>query len=345
MANHLLQSLLFWLSRLRVLPGHRALAQTKNEVVFREPGQRFLGSPKPVQPRAALDLQFAWLAAAAYGNAPVGLKEKARIEEHARGIRQGGSVPNDRVAAVLASPVPQDALKAAGWEPWPGFPGPDLVQKFKATHLRVEIWICRRLPAVGVAFGGTVFNNEADWRANLRWFIPKWLAAGWPDEYSQTVELLGPRFLEEFKARVSSGDPAWRFLERSTIYSTGHSLGGGLAQQFAYALPKDDIVNPVSKVFAFDPSPVTGFFSVPKALRDSNRKTLKIDRIYERGEILAILRSLTSLLRQPSGVSPVIRGVRYSLFYPANPIAGHSMNELAAKLNIASGGQISKLEP
>ena len=341
MADRLFRAFLQWLSRVSLFPGHRAIAQTAQQVVFREPGQRFLGRPHPVQPRAALDLQFAWLAAAAYGNAPVGLKQKALDELRVRRISESAAAAQGVPIGAATSPAPQDGLKAAGWEPWPGFPGPELVEKFAATHLRVEVWICRRLAAVAVAFGGTVFDNEADWRANLRWFIPAWLAARWPDEYGETVAMLGPRLIEEFKARLDSGDADWTFLARATLYSTGHSLGGGLAQQFAYALPVDAAIPRVAQVFAFDPSPVTGFFSVDAATRDSNRRSLHIDRIYERGEILAIVRSFTSLLHKPSPSQPVIRGVRYSLFYPANPIAGHSMPALASKLYFASGGRIS----
>jgi hypothetical protein len=83
---------------------------------------------------------------------------------------------------------------------------------------------------------------------------------------------------------------------------------------------------------------VTGFFSVEKQLRDINRAGLKIDRIYERGEILAIARSLTSLFWKPSAKSPEIRGVRYNLFYTCNPVAGHSMKMLAGKLEAAAHG-------
>jgi len=60
-----------------------------------------------------------------------------------------------------------------------------------------------------------------------------------------------------------------------------------------------------------------------------------IDRIYERGEILAILRSLTSLIYKPSVVDPVIRGVRYRVFNAWNAIAAHSIVELAIKLDAA----------
>ena len=88
---------------------------------------------------------------------------------------------------------------------------------------------------------------------------------------------------------------------------------------------------------AFDPSPVTGFFSVDPDTRDMNRRTLAIDRIYERGEILAIVRSLTSLFVAPSASQPTIRGVRYALFYPADPITGHPMTEFACRMYGAAG--------
>jgi hypothetical protein len=123
-------------------------------------------------------------------------------------------------------------------------------------------------------------------------------------------------------------------LSKIVLYSTGHSLGGGLAQQFAYSVPLD-CVKHVSQVYAFDPSPVTGFFSVMRRLRTANKKGLLIDRIYERGEILALLRSLTSLFHKPSAKNAAIRGVRYFAFWAWNGIAAHSIVELAAKIDAA----------
>jgi len=197
------------------------------------------------------------------------------------------------------------------------------------------VWTKADPPSVAVAFGGTVINNKNDWAANLRWFMPKWLLAGHPDEYSELVQYFAPAFVEEFKTKLQVQDGEWAFLKNAAIYSTGHSLGGGLAQQFAYALPLDAPVR-VTQVFAFDPSPVTGFYSVPVEIRDGNKKTLFIDRVYERGEVLAILRSFTSLFVAPSASEPAIRGVRYALFYPAAPISGHSIKQLACKLNEAA---------
>jgi hypothetical protein len=106
-----------------------------------------------------------------------------------------------------------------------------------------------------------------------------------------------------------------------------------MAQQFAYALPiVPSVDKKISEVYAFDPSPVTGFLSVKRSFRDHNKNGLKIGRIYERGEVLAVLRSITSLIWKPTAVNAEVRGSRYSLFYSLNPIAGHSMEELAVKL-------------
>src|SRR5258708_33626872 len=132
------------------------------------------------------------------------------------------------------------------------------------------------------------------------------------------------------------GEMKWGDVRKGTIISGGQSLGGGLAQQFAYSLPTSSEVPRVAQVFAFDPSPVTGFYSVDKALRNKNRSKLRINRNYERGEILAIARSFMSFLVKPSAENPSIRGVRYSLFYPADPIRGHSMLELASGIEIAT---------
>jgi len=49
------------------------------------------------------------------------------------------------------------------------------------------------------------------------------------------------------------------------------------------------------------------------------------------------VRLLTGVFIPPSASNPSIRQVRYSLFYPSAPIRGHSILELATKLETASG--------
>jgi hypothetical protein len=301
------------------IPVLRAFGQKASEVTLREPGNRFLSDPRPIAPYARVHWEFAWLSVAAYQDTRAGQKSAERTQA-ANAITGGPSQPLD----------PSQALAEAGWSQWDKFPDEKLLKKVEDSHLRVEVWERTEPPAVAVTFGGTVFNNDADWRANLRWFTP-WKC----DEYTDVVQIFAPAFAKEFSVRVQAM-PAerWNSLQ---IISTGHSLGGGLAQQFAYSLPLD-AVKRVNQVYAFDPSPVTGFYSVKKRLRDQNKKDLSIDRIYERGEILAILRSLTSFIHKPSAKHAAIRGVRYKLFRAWNSIAAHSIVELAIKLDASRRG-------
>jgi hypothetical protein len=276
------------------------------QVVTREPGERHLGAPRPISTEAFRDLEFAWLSESAYQKTPAAATDTKFGE----------------------CPDPGVSLRKAGWTLWTQFPDAELREKISQSHLRVEVWENTSRPAVVVAFGGTVFNNRMDWKSNLRWFIPKH-----NDEYTAVIQDLVSPFLDAFLKRLR--DPDGRLLAHATLYATGHSLGGGLAQEFAYSLPINSGVPRVTQVFAFDPSPVTGFYSVDAATRDANVQTLAIDRIYERGEILALARSLTSFIVPPSANAPVIRQVRYNLFARFMPITGHSMTELACKLNDA----------
>ena len=281
-----------------------AWAQKPIEVFIREPGHKCLEGPRPIISEVKKHQDFAWLSVVAYGRSPRG--DNTFVDEAAR------------------------KLKTAGWEPWENFPGDELTKKFKHAHLRSEIWEKKHPPSVAVAFGGTVFGNILDWRSNLRWLLRK--LPTYTDEYTEIVNDFGPAFVEEFEKQIKRGRD---HLREATIYATGHSLGGGLAQQLAYALPTGNAVPRIRQVHAFDPSPVTGFFSVKREVRNVNKLDLSIDRTYERGEVLATLRSITSLIFPPSARDPSIRGVRYNLFFTWNPISGHSIEQLARRLEWA----------
>jgi Lipase (class 3) len=290
-----------------LVPLSPACSQTGTEVTVREPGHRLLGPPQDLRAEAIKDVEFALLSDAAYQRTPAA----------------GGNVPEQKVAGC---PAPRVALRAAGWVMWERFPDDQLKAAIAASHLRVEVWAKRDPPSVAVAFGGTEFRNWKDWASNLRWFIPTR-----NDEYTQIVRRVGPEFVDEFARRASAPESA--YLQNATIYSTGHSLGGGLAQQFAYALPLKAGPHRVVQVYAFDPSPVTGFYSVDKSVRDHNKVGLRIDRIYERDEILSALRSVLGVLYPPTTINPSIRAVRYNVFPTINPITGHSITELACRLS------------
>jgi hypothetical protein len=302
------------------IPILRALGQTPLQVVIRVPGDRFLSAPLPVAPYAQRHWEFAWMSLAAYGGTPAGLKRRER--DALMDSKDPARCAPDGTPLVYRDPVP--VLEQAGWSRWLPFEPLPMQQRIENAHLRVEVWENDARGALAVAFGGTVFDDPKDWLSNLRWFIP------WhDDEYTLVVRAFAPAFIEEYKRRFAgSSGPK--------LFSTGHSLGGGLAQQFAYALPPDPAVPRVSEVYAFDPSPVTGYFSVARERRDSNKRDLSIDRIYERGEILALARSLMSLIEKPSAQAPALGGTRYSLFPRWNPIADHSMVQLAHKIDRAA---------
>jgi hypothetical protein len=304
------------------IPIWTALFQKSDQVVSREPGERFLGHLRPAVEEAKTDHEFAWLSVVAYGRS-VGDKKKGLV------AWLFDVIPGKSHREV--NPNGEAILSDCGWTRWPDFAPENVLDEMKKSHLRVEVWTKKEPPCIVAAFGGTVFTSGKDWKSNLRWFLPKH-----KDEYSQIVDVFGPAFVDELCRRMRESE--WAYLRNATMFSTGHSLGGGLAQQFAYSLPPNPEVPRVAQVFAFDPSPVTGFYSVDKARRDKNKYNLRINRNYERGEILAILRSLMSFLVKPSAKNPSMRGVRYSLFFPADPIRGHSILELASKIEIASSG-------
>lgn len=278
----------------------KVFLQAHNTVAIREKGDPRLGPPGPNGPEASKDLPFAQLSAAGY---------EALLKS-----KDDGTEPPRSNADI--------GLNAEGWNRWPNFPLPKDQDQFRKYNLRVEVWSNPSLNSVVVTFGGTDPTKLADWFANFRWFIPHHA-----DEYTQVITSFQPLFTKEYQRLRTN--PDYAFLANAKLYATGHSLGGGLAQEFAYSVLDVASVPRVTKVYAFDPSPVTGYYSVESALRDSNKQSLSIDRVYQRREILAILRSFVNLIHRPSAEAPAVREVRYALFTGWNPVHRHSISELS----------------
>jgi hypothetical protein len=120
---------------------------------------------------------------------------------------------------------------------------------------------------------------------------------------------------------------------KTQIVSVGHSLGAGLAQFSALA---NNPAGPrITKVFAFDPSPVTGASYVDTGVRAQNAD-VEVDLIYQNGEALQRLRSvpqrLRGLLRRPEPRTPCTRTVVFDVFVPTGAVALHNMPALAREM-------------
>ena len=316
-------------------PSCTSIDQTPETVLVRPPGGRLYGPPVPVDQEAKKHWEFALASQSAYAQlskdrerapAPAPAASDA-LAAPARDAATGADVMGDCRSSA------KTLLLKAGWQRWGDFPDPSLAAELRKTHLRVEVWERSDPAAVVVSFGGTLFTSSDDWLADAGWLVP-----GHADAYTQAVERLGPAFTRRYAARVV--DSAAPPLSGAALFATGHSLGGALAQQFAYALPQSPVVPRVQAVVAFDPPPVSGYYSVDPAQRRANERNLAIDRVFERGEALAPLRSLINLIYPPPAEHPTVRSVRYQLFYTLNPLPRHSMGKLACRLYEASDHSI-----
>lgn len=128
-----------------------------------------------------------------------------------------------------------------------------------------------------IAFRGT--DGGDDFWSNFRW-VTRFNPFAW-DQYDMARTLATS--IESTVMKKYEG-------KKIRFVTTGHSLGGGLAQQAAYAS------SAIKMVYAFDSTSVTGFYSVDSTIREESKNGMRIYRINEAGEILAYLRFIMSLV-------------------------------------------------
>jgi Lipase (class 3) len=309
-----------------LLTGCTSMSQETDVALVREPGKRtYNDEPEKVAPSAKTLWEYAVLSDNVYLDAS--LEKIAETEQD-----KACSLVRDR------------RLDLVGWEKWKDVPSPSLIKEAGEVDLQLEIWEKQSTPAIiAVAFRGTEFESSGDWRANFRWFLR--FIPGFRDQYMVVSEKVGEEVLQKVKRERDAGSTKYSDVR---IVSTGHSLGGGLAQHLAYSFPaiktSDDKLMPrVSAVYGFDPSPVTGWFSVPSELRHANAQGLHIDRVFEHGEILAYIRLLLRYVNPPSAKDPSIREIRYNFVPSTNPFSSHSMRLIACELIRANGQTVTPL--
>ena len=303
------------------------MQQDPSSVLIRDPGNRTYNTPASKVPGTAKE---EWQYAVMSENVYVGTWDKL--------VAAAPDLPKTIPAEYVKSCEDKERetrIPLEGWERWANFPSSNLIEKARDYGLYFEVWEKQSSPRViAVVFRGT--DNWPDWFSNLRWLL--WFLRFIPfyeDQYHVVSREVG----EEFVARLLAPCPGIKSDDPGSlsIVAAGHSLGGGLAQHFAYSLPRKDGVPRVSKVYAFDPSPVTGWSSVDAGLRTTNAEGLETDRIFEHGEILAYVRLLLSYVYPPPAKNPSVREIRYNFDPSINPFKSHSMRLLACKLVDASG--------
>ena len=174
-----------------------------------------------------------------------------------------------------------------------------------------------------IGFKGTNFTSLSDWRSNLRW-VTRFLPLPGRDEY-QIVHAHAQKMVDLALTKARESFPLAPAFD---IYTTGHSLGGGLAQLLAYSDAR------VMGAVAFDPSPVTGYGSL--VTDEQVNCNARVVRIYERGEVLQYVRSV---LRRFYSLSENINEVSFDLIHAGgNPVSNHSMTAfrigLEARANV-----------
>ena len=172
-----------------------------------------------------------------------------------------------------------------------------------------------------IAFRGTDRGDQGDWVSNLHWVTR---ALPVDDQYDQVRDRIGA-----YVAMIRDQDCYRKGTTK--IVALGHSLGGGLAQLASHANAK------VGRVYAFDPSFVTGYYSGGIVDRDGNVKGHQIERVYEHGEILAYLRYILRQAAPPSPCNPRIVNVRFDLLQ-GSVIDQHSLADFTTGLLRASNG-------
>jgi pimeloyl-ACP methyl ester carboxylesterase len=186
---------------------------------------------------------------------------------------------------------------------------------------------------VSIAFRGTVASHKSDWASNAH-VLTKYV---FDDHYRQLY-----RNIDGIIRKVTELN-CYKRANAPHIVSVGHSLGGGLAQLAALANKRSPRIH---KVFAFDPSPVTGADLVDPQTLKENSEGLTIDRIFQFGEVLEKPRDwVQGYPPSKNPCNPRVRIVAVDALR-GDSIKRHGVGALAAQLiQLSHQGGVTNLRP
>lgn len=323
------------LSSLMALGGCATFGQDTHQVLIRDPNVGHYTEPSPAKDTARVHWEFAAMSENAYQEGRA--SSAAKRTEFQRSLNYSNEFSKEAFDAACRDETL--AIPLWNWKKW-NFPSVSLQARMLREGMYLEVLEREdESHTIVVVFEGTNFSELPDWKANLRWFLR--FIPGFKDQYTLAAGDVAAEFHDEIASRIRRNEAVLRDGKLYSlsgrpirIVATGHSLGGGLAQYFAYTFrqePPDSMGPKVSEVFAFDPSPVTGWFSASDPPRTYNATNLTVNRMFEYGEVLSYIRLLTSRLAV-SAENPAIWEYRYNFDNETNVIKNHSMRRLACGL-------------
>lgn len=182
------------------------------------------------------------------------------------------------------------------------------------SGLHLEFWSNKSKKISVISFRGT--EGLLGWHANLHWLM-RYLPVNTQYEKVRNssyklVEWLNKKNQAEF-----------------TIYATGHSLGGGLAQHALYSHKS------IKNAVVFNSSPVTGWNDVEEGRRTDSVKRNTVIRIHEHREIMEFFRLFMKIgyvLNPNANENPKFVEYRVNFNKLESTFKQHAMIDLAKTL-------------
>lgn len=249
---------------------------------------------------------------------------------HFLGTAHAGAQGRNAPSAQADPKFPEPRSSADQWLELPNLGLPDGCEDELGLMFNVWKRTVKDQTYVVIAFRGT--GGAKDWIYGNFWWLTRLL----PETQYSRAQAHARRIIQHFEEE----EKAFGRKNPPVFITTGHSLGGGLAQHVLYAFPRQ-----VSQAIVFAPSSVTGFSAMEKQQKidgcSCDESVLpahfpklypeaRIIRVYEQNEILANIRFPHKLLFPPERH---VQEVRFAFQKDqGTPLSRHRMIDFAQNL-------------